>query len=71
MSRQMLRGRIVERYGTIMNFCKEIGISGSTATAVLTGDTTPKRGMMTVWCQKLGIEQNEIGAFFYPETSEN
>lgn len=71
MERLKLRGRIVERYGTITRFARTIGITNQTATNVLSGVTTPTSKKLPVWCDALGIDANEIGLFFYTPTSEN
>lgn len=71
MDRLKLRGRIIEKYGTIGTFCQEIGISPNTATNVLGGKTTPTSKKLPKWCAALNIAPDEIGDFFYPETWEN
>ena len=71
MERLRLRGRIVERYGTISRFAQTIGITNQTATNVLSGATTPTSKKIPVWCDALGIGRDEIGVFFYEPTSEN
>lgn len=64
MERLKLRGRIIERYGTIKAFAATIGITTTTASNVLAGRTTPTRRMLAVWCEALGIEPEETGLFF-------
>lgn len=71
MDRLKLRGRIIEKYGTIGAFCQEIGVSPNTATNVLGGKTTPTSKKMPKWCAALNIAPDEIGDFFYRETWEN
>lgn len=71
MERRKLKGRIIEKYGTIGAFCDEIKIHRNTATNVLDGKTTPTRKKMPKWCEALNIAPEEIGYFFYPETCEN
>lgn len=72
MERLKLRGRIVEKYGTIGAFAARIGIARNTATNVLSGRTTPTRKMLPIWCEALGIEPEETGIFFtlVPQKSE-
>lgn len=64
MKRLKLRGRIVEKYGTIGKFCKEVGISQTTASNVLNGRTTPTWNGIVKWCYALGISPEESGIFF-------
>lgn len=64
MERLKLRGRIVERYGTIKVFAETIGITPTTASNVLAGRTTPTKRMLPVWCGALGIEPEDTGIFF-------
>lgn len=71
MDRLKLRGRIIEKYGTIGAFCMSIGISPNTATNVLGGKTTPTSKKMPIWCKALDIPMEEAGKFFFPETWEN
>ena len=67
MERAKLRGRIIEKYGTIGAFCREIGIHPNTATNVLEGRTTPTSKKLPKWCAALDIAQEETGIFFAVE----
>lgn len=64
MKRLKLRGKIIEKYGTIGKFCKEVGITPSTASNVLNGRTTPTWNSIVKWCYALGISPEESGIFF-------
>lgn len=64
MERLKLRGKIIEKYGTIGAFCRAIGINPGTAWNVLSGRTTPTRKKIPVWCEALEIEPDEAGIFF-------
>lgn len=68
MERLKLRGRIIEKFGTIGAFCQEIEINPGTARNVLSGRTTPTRKMIPKWCEALEIAPDDIGIFFYRET---
>ena len=72
MKRLKLRGRIIEKYGTIGAFAERIGVSSSTATNVLNGKTTPTSKSMPKWCDALGIDLRDVGIFFAidPQISE-
>lgn len=67
MKRLKLRGRIIERYGTIGAFCAELGISRATASNVLNGRTTPTWSGIVRWCYALCISPEEAGVFFNTE----
>lgn len=71
MKRQKLRGRIVEKYGTNLAFADAIGVTPMTVTNVIHGHSTPTAKRMPEWCSALDIAPEEIGIFFYPETTEN
>ena len=64
MKRLKLRGRIIERYGTIGAFADAIGISRCTATNVLKGKTTPTQKSIPKWCNALDIDLRDVGIFF-------
>lgn len=71
MKRLKLRGRIIEKFGTIGAFCERIGIQRGTASSVLNGKTTPTSRMIPLWCSLLDINTEDMGKFFYPESLEN
>lgn len=73
MKRLKLRGRIIERYGTLSRFAEATGVTNQTITAVLNGTRTPAGMAMIGWCASLGIDwaTDEADAFFCPETVEN
>lgn len=71
MNRLKLRGRIIERFGTLGAFSEATGISRVTISSVLSGKSTPRPHRLRMWCEILDIDRDDIGAFFYPETLEN
>lgn len=64
MQRLKLRGRIIERFGTIGAFTSNLGISATTASNVLSGKTTPTSKQLPKWCEALDIDPAETGIFF-------
>lgn len=64
MKRLKLRGRIIEKFGTIGAFCEKVGITKSTASNVLNGHTTPTWRGIKKWCDALDIAPEETGVFF-------
>lgn len=64
MRRQKLKGRIVEKYGTITAFAEKFGITPQTVGNVLRGDVTPKGLALSGWLAALDIPENEAYIFF-------
>lgn len=71
MARMKLRGRIVEKFGTMAAFAAAAGISKVTVSNVLRGKTDPQKKKMHIWCELLDIRPEEKLIFFWPESSEN
>lgn len=67
MNRLKLRGRIVEKFGTLTRFAKETGISATYVCSVLNGKATPKTMSLIGWCTVLDIPENEVPIFFGDE----
>lgn len=67
MKRLKLRGRVVEKFGTIGEFCAKTGFTPSTASNVLNGKTTPTWKNIIKWCYALGISPEEAHIFFTEE----
>ena len=59
-----LRGRIVEKYGTIEKFASAIGRSGVNTSNKLNGKTGFSQSEILQWCKLLDIEIAEVGSFF-------
>ena len=60
-----LRGRIVERYGTISNFSSELGTSIQVVSRKLSGKVQFSRKDIEIWCNLLGLQLEEIGPYFF------
>ena len=60
-----LRGRIVERYGTLNAFAEALGISYVQASKKVNGKAGFSQKDINEWSDLLGIELEEIGPFFY------
>ena len=67
MDRRKLRGRIIEKYGTQLNFSKELGVTNATVTNKMTGKTQFSQPEIVLWCKKLDICANDVGEFFFPQ----
>lgn len=70
MERLKLRGRIIEKYGTLSAFAKKHGTTIQTVGNVLRGVVTPKGFTLLGWCKALDIPEEETYIFF-TESLEN
>ena len=64
VKRLKLRGRIVEKYGTIAKFAELYGITAQYVSQVLNGKATQKNMSLIGWCTVLDIPENEVPIFF-------
>ena len=62
-----LRGRIVEKYGTLNAFYETLDITRVAASRKINGQAGFSQDDIRDWCQRLGIGIDEIGSFFYAE----
>ena len=60
-----LRGRIVEKYGSVRNFAKEVGITEGTISLKLCGKTAFKYEDIERFSELLDIPKDEYGAYFF------
>ena len=60
-----LRGRIVEKYGTLSNFAEEIGTSLVVISNKLNNKTGFTRGTIEKWSALLDIPSNEYDLYFF------
>ena len=60
-----LRGRIVEKFGTISAFTKALGSSTVTVSAKLNNKSGFSRGDIEHWSELLKIPSSEIGLYFF------
>ena len=60
-----LRGRIVEKYGTISNFSKQFGKDRSTISLYLNGGRGLSRENIILFCDLLDIDKDRIGDYFF------
>lgn len=62
-----LRGRIVEKFGSVKRFCEETGICRVTLNNKLSGRTVFTADDITKICDALDIDVAEIGDYFFAE----
>lgn len=60
-----LRGRIVERYGTISKFSDKLGKPIQVVSRKLSGKTQFSKKDIAIWCDLLDIKLEEIGPYFF------
>lgn len=60
-----LRGRIVEKYGTIGSFGDALGLSAVSMSKKLTGVTGFSQADIIKWCDLLEINIDDVGAYFF------
>lgn len=66
-----LRGRIVEIYGSQVEFAKKIGQSEQIITAKLAGRSSFTQDNIITWSEALDIDQNDIGNYFFARELSN
>lgn len=59
-----LRGRIVEKFGTIAKFCEAVGTNYVAMSMKLNNKTGISRDEMANWGQHLDIDVDDYGTFF-------
>lgn len=65
MEYNKLRGRIVEKYGTMSNFAEKIDSSRQTVSQKLSGKSEFSRDDIQRYAAMLEIPKDEIGVFFF------
>lgn len=60
-----LRGRIVEKYGSIRNFSKDLNISEVSLSKKMNCKTGISQKEMDEWAAKLDIPLSEYGEYFF------
>ena len=62
-----LRGRIVEKFGTNELFAKKLGITPTSVGRKLAGTNGWKQEEISLACELLGIQHQEIPEYFFTE----
>ena len=68
MEYNKLRGRIIEKFGTIEKFADFLEKSRITVSNKLNGKSNFSRDDIIFWSSALGISQDEIGSYFFDES---
>lgn len=59
-----LRGRIIEKYGSLTAFAKIIGLSKTSMSKKMTGKSGFSQSDIVSWCDALDIDLADVGLFF-------
>lgn len=65
MEYSKLRGRIVEKYGTMTAFAEKLNIKVQTVSRKLNSDVGFTKDDILVWSELLDIPKEEIGIYFF------
>ena len=60
-----LRGRIIEKFGTLGKFARAVDRSQTSLSMILNGERYLKQDEIDKWAETLSIPPTEIGGFFY------
>lgn len=60
-----LRGRIIEKYGSLKNYASEMGLTSTQISRYMNGRAVFTREKMLLWGEKLGIEKEEFASYFF------
>ncbi len=60
-----LRGRIVEKFGTLRAFCEEVGCSTTFISNYMNGKAQLSQNMIAKWAEALDIASGEIDLYFF------
>lgn len=60
-----LRGRIIEKFGTLNAFFETLNITNIQASKKLNNKAGFSQDDIVEWCQRLEIDIGDIGPFFY------
>lgn len=65
MEYSKLRGRIVEKYGSMTAFAEKLNIKVQTVSRKLNSDIGFTKNDILVWSELLDIPKEEIGIYFF------
>lgn len=67
MDYSKLRGRIVEKYGTLKNFFSKLSISSVQASNKINGKAGFSQKDIIEWSALLDISMSDVGSYFYAQ----
>ena len=65
MKYNKLRGRIIEKFGTIEKFADALGITRITVSNKLNDKSNFSRDDIILWASALEVSQDNIGSYFF------
>lgn len=68
MKNNRLKGKIIEKFGSIRAFAEAAGICQSTMSFLLNGKAMWRSDKMAIAIKLLGIPNDEIAYYFFPES---
>lgn len=68
MKNNRLKGRIIEKYGSVRDFAKAVGVCQSTMSFLLNGKTVWRSDKMETAIKLLEIPKEDIAFYFFPES---
>lgn len=60
-----LKGRIIEKFGTVEKFAEAMGLSSSSLSQKLNNGTSFRQSQIPQACFLLGIPSEEVGEYFF------
>lgn len=66
-----LRGRIVEKYGSVASFSEKTRIKYPAVIRKMAGDTAFSQADIIEWCDLLDIDVSEVPLYFLQRSSES
>ncbi len=60
-----LRGRIIEKYGTLGRFADEVGLSRVSVSKKMNGESQFSKNDIVTWSRLLEIPPEEYGSYFF------
>lgn len=67
MNNPMLRGRIIQKYGSLKNFVEPMGLSYPTILAKLSGSSGWTQAEIAKLCNLLDIKAKKIPEYFFAD----
>lgn len=65
MKNNKLKGRIIEKYGSVSRFANVMGVSRQTISYKLGGQRNFNRASILKWCKMLDIDENDPAQVAY------
>lgn len=67
MEYRKLKGRIIEKYGSVRSYCRDFGVSGPAMSCKLNGKTEWTANDILKCCKLLEIDMSSIPEYFFTD----